>query len=296
MKLYVCLLVSLTVYCSCGNGKETKVSLNSFQHQDTTQVIKDTVKEVSGTPISNQLKDRIIVPQDYKRTVLANKSFGSFLRGLKLKPSGTEVRYFDGSIKANHGIYVGVVDLPIGSKDLHQCADAVMRLRAEYFWQKGEFDQIHFNFTNGHKVEYRDWMKGKRMHIDGNKTQWVQTEEPSNSYSSFWEYLELIFMYAGTASLSKEMNTIPLSEASIGDVLIRGGFPGHAVIIVDEAIHESNGKKVFLLAQSFMPAQEIHIVTNPMDIDLSPWYHLDQDQLITAEWEFSSSDLKRFID
>jgi len=46
--------------------------------------------------------------------------------------------------------------------------------------------------------------------------------------------------------------------------------PGHAVIVVDMA-EDAKGQRAFLLAQSYMPAQDIHILKNPMDADLSPW-------------------------
>jgi hypothetical protein len=78
-------------------------------------------------------------------------------------------------------------------------------------------------------------------------------------------------MYAGTLSLSKSMHTKSIEDMAIGDVFIKGGSPGHAVLIVDLAENEK-GEKVFLLAQSYMPAQETQILKNNNDPDLSPWY------------------------
>ena len=49
----------------------------------------------------------------------------------------------------------------------------------------------------------------------------------------------------------------------IGDVFIKGGFPGHAVVVLDMAENDRTGQRVFLLAQSYMPAQDIHIMKNP---------------------------------
>jgi hypothetical protein len=86
-----------------------------------------------------------------------------------------------------------------------------------------------------------------------------------------------------------------ISEMQIGDVFIKGGFPGHAVIVVDLAEDEGSGKKVFLLAQSFTPAQEMHILKNPNDETMSPWYPLDfGERLFTPEWTFQRNDLHRF--
>lgn len=77
----------------------------------------------------------------------------------------------------------------------------------------------------------------------------------------------------------------------------QGGHPGHAVIVVDMAVHPKTKKKVFLLAQSYMPAQHIHILTNPVNRKKSPWYELsdsDDGKVYTPEWIFNKKDLKQF--
>jgi len=214
---------------------------------------------------------------------------------LHITYNGTPVKFHNGLEKEDHGIHAAVIDLPIGKEDLHQCADAVIRLKAEHLWQTKQYERIHFNFTNGHKVEYTEWMKGKRMIVNGNKTHWSPAAEASNNYEDFWEYLELIFMYAGTASLSKELKSIPIDQMQIGDVLILGGHPGHAVMIMDMAKNASTGQHAFLLAQSYMPAQEMHILNNWNDAKLSPWYTLNDTKVIsTPNWVFGHEHLKRF--
>ena len=242
------------------------------------------------------MENRIKTPEGFKRVAVNDTSYAQYLRSIPLKPEGSKVHYYNGDIKPSEGVYTAVIDLDIGDEDLHQCADAIMRLRAEYLWQSEKYDKIHFNFTNGFKVEYSEWMKGRRMIIDGNKTYWNNQSNPSNTYEDFWEYMELIFMYAGTASLEKELISVPLSQMQGGDILIKGGFPGHAIVIMDMAINESTGQKIFLTAQSYMPAQEAQILINPEDQKISPWYELKPNQGITTpEWNFSPDQLKRFI-
>ena len=82
----------------------------------------------------------------------------------------------------------------------------------------------------------------------------------------------------------------------IGDVLIEGGSPGHAVLVVDMARDTISGDRLFMLAQSYMPAQEIHILKNPSAPEQSPWYRLKaiQKEARTPEWTFDREDLKRF--
>ncbi len=240
------------------------------------------------------IKSRFLPPKGYHRIKVKKKSFAHFLRNLPLKPHNSLVKYFDGQVKENTNIYDAVIDLPIGNKDLHQCADAIIRLRAEYLWKNKRFKDIHFNFTNGFRVDYSKWMQGKRIIIKGNKTSWNNRNAFSNTYQDFWEYLELIFMYAGTFSLSKEMKKVDIKNMQIGDVFIWGGRPGHSVIVVDMA-ENKKGKKIFMLAQSYMPAQETQILRNPSDLKLSPWYQIDiKDKLLTPEWIFSKNALKRF--
>lgn len=274
------------------------VSCNKSKAEQPLQqvLIAETLAGERFKQDASTIADRINVPEGYERTTLNRNSFQQYLRHLKLKPSGTLVRYYNGAEKPNYNVYAAVVDLEIGKKDLHQCADAIMRLKAEYLWEAGQYDKIHFNFTNGDNIAYTHWMNGERLKVNGNKTSWVKTTSASNTYKDFWNYMELIFMYAGTASLEKEMQSIDIESANIGDVLIQGGFPGHAVIIVDKAVHKTTQKPIFLLAQSYMPAQEIHILKNFNDETISPWYAVESfDEVIaTPEWQFSTENVKQF--
>jgi len=181
-------------------------------------------------PEGNTINTRFLTPESFTRVGTKENSFQDFLRTLPLKPHNTKVKLYDGRIKENHGVYCAVADLGIGTKDLHQCADAVMRLRAEYLYEQEQYEKIHFNFTNGFRADYSEWMKGKRIQVDGNNARWIQSVQPSNSYSDFWKYMETIFTYAGTLSLSGELQPTVIENIRIGDVFIRGGSPGHAVI------------------------------------------------------------------
>jgi len=246
-------------------------------------------------PTGKILSERFSPPEGYKRTCLEKESYSHYLRSLPLKPYNESVQYYDGNIKHNKQVYTAVVDLSIGDKDLHQCADAVIRLRAEYLWRSKDYDKIHFNFTNGFRVDYTQWVSGKKMVFNGNKTYWTEGPERSFNYEDFWEYMELIFMYAGTASLSQELKRIPIGNMQIGDIIIKGGHPGHAVVVVDMAMHKMTNERLYILAQSYMPAQELQILRNSNNENISPWYSLGNDKVImTPEWTFTSDQLMRF--
>jgi len=82
----------------------------------------------------------------------------------------------------------------------------------------------------------------------------------------------------------------------IGDVFIKGGFPGHAVLVVDMAANGATGEKRFLLMQSYMPAQDMHVLKNPKSADGTPWYAMPAQgqELVTPEWIFPAGTLRRF--
>src|SRR6185369_7802913 len=88
---------------------------------------------------------RFPAPAAAVRVPVAAGSFGAFLRELPLLPDGTPVHLFDGSLKPRQDVHAAVVDLDVAPRDLQQCADAVMRLRAEYLFSIGLFAKISFH-------------------------------------------------------------------------------------------------------------------------------------------------------
>lgn len=222
-------------------------------------------------------------------------SFAEYLQTQTLKENGAAVHYYNGVEKSNR-VAAAVLNVDVGAKDLQQCADAVMRLRAEYLLKQKQYDALHFNFTNGFKADYTKWRSGYRISVKGNAVSWFRTDKESESYTSFREYMDMVFNYAGTASLNKELKSVPLAQMQIGDVFIKGGSPGHAVIVVDMAVDLKTGKRVFLIVQSYMPAQDIHILINNNKLAISPWYELDltSNDILTPEWPFTADELKRF--
>ena len=243
------------------------------------------------------LGERILPPQGYKRMSQSNASFANWLLNLPLEKQGTPVLLFNGKQKPYQAGAFAVIKMDIGQQDLQQCADAVMRLKAEYHFSKKEFNKIHFNYTSGHKIAFSDWAKGIKPKVNGNKVTFsAPNGKEDYSYNNFKKYLNNVFMFAGTASLEKELKKVPnIQEVQPGDVFIKGGFPGHAIIVMDVAINDKN-QKVFLLAQSYMPAQSIHILNNLNHKQMSPWYSLEAfEKLQTPEWTFETGNLKRFV-
>ena len=290
--IYISIL--LLLLAGCGSDDANNSSAKSPDANDS--IVKETIISEGSivNPEANVLEGRYSTPEGYNRVEVSGDSFGEFLRNSKLKPYGEKVLYYDGREKNRQNVYDSVFDVDIGDRDLHQCADAIMLLRAEYLYSLGLYDKIHFNFVSGFKAEFTKWMEGYRIKVDGNTAGYYPAAEPSDSYETFRKYMDMVFAYSGTISLANELDAVPAEQMEIGDVFIVGGNPGHAIIVVDAAANEM-GDKIFLLAQSYMPAQQTHILLNPSDKEISPWYRLrDGEQLITPEWTFAWDDLRRF--
>ena len=283
-KTFTVLVVIITIFSSCKKDKKLSRNLPFLKSEQSLLINKK----------GKTIKTRFSVPKNYKRLATKPNTFANYLQNFTLKPANTKVRFYNGELKRNQKIHAGILDISVGNRDLQQCADATMRLRAEFLYAQKRFDKIHFNFTNGFNVAYSKWRQGYRLKVKGNKVSWYKTSKKSTSYKSFTDYMQWIFMYAGTLSLNKEMKSIPISKMQIGDVFIQGGSPGHAIIVVDMAKNIQN-EKIFMLAQSYMPAQDIHVLKNLNKRSISPWYKAKNLTILQSpEWEFSNMDLKRF--
>lgn len=241
------------------------------------------------------LEKRIATPSGYQRVTVEPDSFAQWLRRLPLKPEGSPVLLHNGSRKSNQAAHFAVIALDTGPRDLQQCADAVIRLRAEFLFARNRLDEIAFHFTSGHLSPFSRWARGERPVVRNNRVTRKHRAATDRSYASLRRYLTTLFIYAGSCSLERELPLRPLHEMEIGDVFVQGGFPGHAALVVDLARNKQSGETVFLLAQSYMPAQEMHVLKNPTDAVLSPWYRLPGgDTLVTPEWTFHATDLRAF--
>jgi hypothetical protein len=302
--LFIPLLAFALQACQQNAAKGTDMGLMGDMVSEKTPQLPTKFVDTTGSTYPwmkmynaiQSLESRIPAPDGFKRMALPKGSFGEWLRGLPLKPGKPDVLLYNGQKKENQDAQFAVMDIDVGKRDLQQCADAVMRLRAEYLFSIGKHEAIHFNFTNGENCPWTKWKEGYRASISGSKTTWVKRAEPSATHETFRAYMDLVYTYAGTASLEKELKKIgTLASLQIGDVFIQGGFPGHAILVVDVAENPDNGHKVYMLAQSYMPAQEIHILNNFNSSKLNPWYDAQATGPVeTPEWSFLQQDLRRF--
>ncbi|MEY4602932.1 MAG: hypothetical protein RIT43_224 [Bacteroidota bacterium] len=263
-------LLLICLSCSQSPKKVSDPGIKSAQ--------KDSIHSKSYIDTSARtIESRYQCPDGFERIAADSLSYAAFLRSLKLMPFSHPVMTYDGKLRQPQWVSCGVLDQDIDPQNLQQCADAVMRLRGEYLFSIKAFDKISFNFLS-----------------DGRPRPFTQyTTE--RSYASFRKYMLYIFDRANTASLKQQLQSVAsIADIQPGDVLIQSGNPhGHAVNVMD-VIRNSDGKTYFLLAQSYMPAQETHILINPNFPEISPWYEAKEGKIVTPEWEFNSTDLRRF--
>lgn len=275
------ILIIFWTFVSCNNSQEK----GSVRVNEEKSSIPKSLVYTEG----NTVKTRFSPPENYSWTEEKPNSFGEFLLNFLLKKYDAKILKYDGTPITTQSLHEAVYDIDTGNKDLQQCADSVIRMYAEFLWKHHREDEIAFHFTNGDLVKWADYRDGYRAFVSGNFVDYRKTANYDNSYQNFRNYLDLIYNYAGTISLTKE--TKPLNSAKdlkTGDILITPGSPGHVVFIAG-VCENKNGEKLFLLSEGFTPAQSIHLLKNPFDEKISPWYDLavNSEKINTARFTFS---------
>lgn len=239
---------------------------------------------------------RVNIPKGFKRVTYPKESFQEYLRNYKLKPYGSKIINYDDSFYFWQGGHVGILEVPVPKNGLQQCADALIRIRSEYLWQQNKKEKIGFNFTSGDYCSWLKYAEGFRPKINGNKVTFTKTANADYSKKNLYNYLNLIYMYSGTLSLYNELPKINSDKnLKIGDMLIKGGTPGHIVMICDEIVNKK-GDKMFLLFQGNTPAQSVHLVKNLENPTTSPWYKLTKDSVISvSNYTFNNAKFVRFL-
>ncbi|MBR0596516.1 DUF4846 domain-containing protein [Sinanaerobacter chloroacetimidivorans] len=289
MKKIIVSLLSLFLICSL------LLSCSDNTIPPEREPIVDVTANYEINKEGDTVESRFLPPKGYERLPAPADTVTAFLRELKLKPDGSRVLLYDGSEKGNQSAQAAVLDMDIGSRDLQQCADAIIRLRAEYFYAKGDYESIGFHLTNGFYLPYGKWKDGYRLVVQGNETYLKESAGADESYENLRRYLDMVFAYAGTLSVEKETFPVDnINDIKPGDLFIEGGSPGHGVMVID-IVGNQEGDIAFLLAQSYMPAQEIHVLKNPLHEE-DPWYYVSEltYPFKTPQWTFEEGSLRTY--
>ena len=218
----------------------------------------------------------IPAPNGYTRVEAPAGSYARYLRSLPLKPRGTQVNLYTGGEANLQFLSAAVIDQDLLSNS-EQCADATMRLRAEYLWSKGRYSDIAFRDVNGRTLRYSG----------------------GGSRKAFEKFMREVFGCCSTYSLYNETRERAIKDVQPGDVLVYPARPGHkyghAVIVVDVA-RGSNGKVAIMCAQGNTPARDKHIVRNPYMWASNPWFILDEsdEEINISIFHFNKNELRHY--
>lgn len=244
------------------------------------------------------LDARFPAPAGFTRVVVAPESFAAWLRGLPLHPERTEVLAYDGRPLSRPAI--AIVALDVGRRDVQQCADSILRLHAEYLWSHGQGPRAAYHFTSGDRSTFAAWSKGERFKVKGSKVQRISGGPRGIGHGAYRDWLMHLFTYAGTQSLRLDSDLVGARPYQAGDFFVQPGGPGHAVVILDIA-EDTSGRRVALVGQGFMPAEDFHVLQADGPRDLGGvWFALPDDAnpwIATPSWApFHRDQARRFRD
>jgi Domain of unknown function (4846) len=196
------------------------------------------------------IRNSIPVPNGYQRQAYDGGSFSDWIQNLNLKEQPVIRDYRGSAIDSRFYNVWGVVQMPLlFQSDLEQCADFAMRLWAEYHKATGKLDRLYlFDYS-------------------GNRKTFI------SSGKSFPQFLRLAFAGTNSHSLKQGCKGIASGEIVPGDMFVqneRGGI-GHVSVVLDVS-RSKEGKKLYLIGYSFMPAQEFHIEKAREQYGIEGWF------------------------
>ncbi len=244
---------------------------------------------------TDRLDTRFTAPHDFTRVHVDESSFAAFLRALPLLPRGSPVVDYRGRVvrEGDDPNIAAVVDVDIGQSDLQQCADAVVRMNAEWRYSRGDRD-ISYRVGGGTDLSYGQYLAGRRAFARGNQL----FVEPAagrvgDDHRTFRAYLDEVFTWINTTSLEHDGLAVPFADVSAGDYFVMPGTPfGHAVLVLDVA-RSPSGSIAMLLGQSYMPAQSFQVLSA---FRYTAWFVVEPgaNEITTPFWKpFPLTSLRR---
>ena len=214
--------------------------------------------------------------KDFHRMVIKQSSFAQWLRELPLKNPGASVLNYRGDIfKTGTDTSVAfVVNLDIKGRRLEQCMDILVRLYTEYLWDVRELRNLILPLPGGYWLKWMEWKEGFRPVFRGVNVKMMNSAKPDSSYKTYKTYLNTVYSESHTQQFYHAYLPVKRTEVQIGDIIIKKGTKGHAIMIVDLAINEQ-GKKIALIGNGDTPACQFFLLNHKAE---SPWIPLNFDQ------------------
>lgn len=219
---------------------------------------------------------RINPPEGYTRIHALEDSIGTFLHDYPVRADGAQVLYYNGEIREDAQA-AAVLDVSLGSRNHEGPAGAMARLIAEYLYSQQAYADISFTLGSNFDFTFDTWRTGKTLRVDGSSVSWESGGEDSNGEENFQSYLSTLFVYISMSTLERDLvqvEDVDSDEIRVGDIFLGTTEDGKktALMVADLCQSDETGERLMLLVQGGAPAQQLHIVENPSDEELSPWY------------------------
>lgn len=245
-------------------------------------------------PAVDTLLARFPSPPGTERVPVAPGSFGAWLRTLPLAAEKTPVVSHKGDVvsRGDDPYVAAVFALDVGSTDLQQSSDVVVRLHAEWQWSTGE-REISYKSATGFEMPLARWQKGERIIAVGTSFGWAPREKAAKpDHADFRRFLDTVFAFGNSQSLATTTTPVDAADVAPGDFFVHTGSPSHALVVLDIA-NKPEGPKLALLGQALSPPESPHVIRPGRG---TAWFSLRPGQpVITPNTkEFPWANLRRF--
>jgi hypothetical protein len=199
------------------------------------------------------------------------------LRLLPLAAPGTPVRNYRGEIvvPGEDEYLAAVVAIDIGSENLQQSADVILRLHAEWRWYVNDLRMLYLSDTKA-ELPLARWFAGERLTTTGAEPRWIRqaAPKPKLDHADLRAYLDSVFAWSSGRALPGE--SVPLAPENLepGAFFLHAGPPAEVLVVLDVATSPA-GKRAMLLAQALNPAESVHVLRPNRD---SVWFPVRTDQ------------------
>jgi len=266
----IALFVAISLFASLAvsqTSTNTQTALGAFAN-DAYLYLKD-----SSTPYK-RVAD-LTAPTGFHR-VSAITDWQNWIRHTPLQPNNAQVVDYMGDPINPPATVSAVVAVNVMGKAC-QCADMAILLRSYFKFFKQESSEIRFKSVSGQWMEWKAWLSGTRYRLSGNGQKLIPYRTPnsrSNTLQAFNNYLRFVFIYAGSASLGRDLKKVASHKVMPGDLYIQpnpSGGIGHVSIVFDVATNK-NGNRLYLMGYGYIPAMSLFIVQPESTQGIGNWF------------------------
>jgi len=233
--------------------------------------------------------------KDFYRVDIIKNSFADFLRKRPLKKPGSDViNYRGGVFKSGADTSVAfVVDMDVAGRRLEQCMDILVRLYAEHLWGKEQIRNFNLPLPGGHRLEWKKWKMGFRPVFKGINVSWIRLSQPDSSHQSYRAFLNTVYGESHTQQFYHAYHAIERREVQIGDIIIKKGTKGHAIMIVD-LVKNKRGQMMALIGNGDTPACQFFLLNYKTGIPWIPLNFYQEKLALPLKRKMTWEGLRRF--